>query len=86
MIQKELDLLEAAFSSEIDSALSGTPDVFQTSKKKLAQQLVRDGYLAEHSVTLGGRLPITISGYRLTGLGRLAYCTSDRANGETEAV
>jgi hypothetical protein len=40
----------------------------------LARKLVDEGYLEEGEMTLSGRFPMTIRGYRLTELGRMTVC------------
>lgn len=66
-------LLERAFIAEIDEGINGTIGLLQ-SKSKLAEELAEGGYLVKDKITLGGRFAVTISGYRLTHLGRLTYC------------
>lgn len=68
MNARENGILERAFLSEVNGE-----ELFQT-KSKLAKQLAYDGFLEEATYTLDGRLPVTVSGYRLTNLGRLTYC------------
>ncbi len=76
MNKKSLKLLEQVFACEINSALSQDGiGLFQT-KNKLADQLVREGCLELKTVILPGRIPVSISGYELTHLGRLTYCSS----------
>lgn len=78
MNKRELDILEKVFSAEICTAVSGDGlGIFQT-KSKLAQELENGGYLKKETIVLGGRFPVTVSGYRLTLLGNFAYCISDR--------
>ena len=77
MNKRELDLLEKAFSAEIDGALSKSGiRLFQT-RSKLAQKLVADGLLREVELNLPGRFPVTLRGYELTQLGNAMYCMSD---------
>ena len=77
MTEAALDLLEAAFSAEIESAMTGRPPVIQR-KGKLANQLVADGFLISETITLPGRFPVRVTGLALTERGRMAYCTSER--------
>jgi hypothetical protein len=80
MNKQSLDLLEKVFAAEIDGAQRGWGRMFQT-KSKLAQKLEADGYLTMFSERLGGHgLPVTISGYRLTTLGNMTYCMSERCS------
>lgn len=73
MNKREIELLERAFSAEIEAALNHGIRLMQT-KSKLAKKLVEDGFLVESKMTLPGRLPIVIAGYELTHAGRFAYC------------
>lgn len=75
MNKQQLTILERAFCAEIDAALMGGPGVIQT-RSKVAKELEDDGYLSTATVSLGGRIPMTITGYVLTHAGRLAYCSS----------
>ena len=86
MNKKQLDILEKAFSAQIDSAIK--PDfssaqnnlygIIQT-KSKVAKELADSGYLEYVKIDLpGGCFPIIIRGYALTIKGNLAYCESDR--------
>ncbi|MCR4304950.1 MAG: hypothetical protein NUV63_12140 [Gallionella sp.] len=78
MNKRELDLLEKVFAAQIDSAVSGEGLwIFQT-KSKLAGELEKSGYLKKETIVLGGRFPITVTGYSLTLLGNFTYCMSDR--------
>lgn len=83
MNKSELDLLERAYAAEIDGAINGGLGLLQT-KSRLAEELARAGYLVKDKVTLGGRLPVTVEGYRLTILGNATYCFSDRCGEEEE--
>jgi len=71
--KRSIDLLEKVFIAEINGALNKHPGLFQT-KSKLAKQLADEGLILEETVKLGGRLPVTITGYRLTEFGRITYC------------
>ena len=80
MHKKSLQLLEKAFSAEVNAALSGGLHLIQ-SRTKLAAELVADGLLVEKTISLGGRFPVEVKGLELTELGRLTYCMS--CNDET---
>lgn len=77
MNSKELDILEKAFSAQIDTAFNKGFGIIQT-KSKVAKQLSDDGFLQDVQIKLGGNIPVTIKGYALTIKGNLAYCSSDR--------
>lgn len=81
MDSKDLDLLEKAFSAEIDAAMNKSQlYMMQTKATKRADALVADGMLRKVSERLDGPWPCIVEGYALTELGRLAYCTSDRCD------
>ena len=72
MLRKELNILERAYEAEIRSAFSeDLPHLLQT-KSKTAKKLVEDGFLDFTTILIGN---VQVSGYVLTDLGRLAYCT-----------
>ena len=75
MAKRLLELLEKAFVAEIDEGANGGIGLMQ-SKSKLTEKLVEDGYLVKDKRTLGGRMPVTVEGYRLTHLGRITYCST----------
>lgn len=75
MDKRSLNLLEKAFVAEIDEGVNKGIGLMQT-KSKLAEKLVDEGYLVKDVQTLGGRLPVSVEGYRLTHLGRITYCLS----------
>lgn len=77
MNKREFYLLERAYAVEIDGAINGGVGLLQT-KSRLAEKLERLGYLVKDKVTLGGRFPVTVEGYRLTILGNATYCFGDR--------
>lgn len=68
----ELRALGRVFAAEVDGRLP-----FQ-SKAKIFRKLCEAGMVEPMERTLGGRLPVTVSGYQLTHAGRLAYCCSCR--------
>lgn len=72
MTKAELNALEKVFAAEIENRLP-----FQ-SKAKLFSRLCDEGYLSIMHRTFGSpaRLPVTVKGYELTHMGRLAYCVS----------
>lgn len=83
MNKRDLAILEAAFAAEVNGALCGGPGIYQTRAKRAAE-LVDEGFLERATEQLpcsrGGsvldRIPITVSGYRLTHAGRFAYCST----------
>lgn len=82
MNKQSLDLLEKVFAAEINGVVDGI-GLFRT-KSKLAKKLEDSGYIIKDFVILGGRFPVKIEGYRLTLLGNMTYCTSERCIGEIE--
>lgn len=73
MKKTELAILEKAFNAEINGAFCAHGiHLFQT-KSKVAKKLWEEGYLNFTHTKLQGMI---ISGYELTHLGRLTYCTS----------
>jgi len=70
--KKVLQALEKVFAAEIENRLP-----FQ-SRAKVYSSLCDDGLLAPMTMELGGRIPLTISGYQLTHAGRITYCESCR--------
>jgi hypothetical protein len=81
MSKAMLKMLERAYEAEIESALTKVSDLIQPKNKKLADELVADGYLEEGQYTIPGRFPVTIKGYRLTHLGRITYCSTCEGEG-----
>lgn len=79
-----LDMLERAFTREIEGAIGGRSGLLQV-RSKLAAKLAADGYLEHTKLQIPSRLgPITIAGYALTHLGRMTYCASDRCAGDAK--
>lgn len=70
MNKRELDLLERAFSAEIEAAMTGRPHVIQP-RGKLPTKLADEGYLEAAEVVWSG---VRIKGFQLTSLGRMTYC------------
>ena len=70
MYRTQLDILEKAFSAQIDAAVSNGFGVIQTNSK-IAKELADNGYLELVKITLPGQLPVTIVGYVLTIKGNL---------------
>lgn len=66
----KIGLLERAFKAEIDSAQHKCPNLAQ-SRSATALQLVEDGLLVYAKVVWHGAM---IEGFRLSDLGRIAYC------------
>lgn len=75
MNKADLKILERIYADEIDSALSGRPYVSQIRGKRV-EELATMGYVKRVTERLGGRFPVTISGYQLTLMGNAAYCMS----------
>lgn len=71
----ELRALGRVFAAEVEGRLP-----FQ-SKAKIFRELCESGMVEPMEWTLGGRLPVTVSGYQLTHAGRMAYCCSCRDGG-----
>ena len=73
MDSKDMALLEQAYASEIEAALSKSNlYMMQTRATKRADALVTGGLLRRVTETLAGRY--TVKGYALTEAGRFAYC------------
>lgn len=73
MKKTELQILEKAFEAEVHGALSAHKIHLLQTKSKLAKKLVAEGYLREAQTKYLG---LTFSGYELTHLGRITYCTT----------
>jgi hypothetical protein len=73
--RKHMKLLEDMFGEELHQAMSGNGMPFQT-RAKAIQALADHGYVAPHVVKLGGRFPVTVTGWQLTHLGRMTYCAT----------
>jgi hypothetical protein len=71
MDEKDLAMLEKAFSAEVNAAFSGMPHIFQTKAKARAERLVVLGTLANRDVIFNR---VRIAGYELTHFGRMTYC------------
>lgn len=76
MKKSKLEILERAFMAEIDGAMGKGIGLLQT-KSKLARELADEGYLVSYTLTSEGRFPTSISGYILTEIGHMTYCTSE---------
>ena len=74
MTKREFALLEACFNSEIKHALTQTATHLFQSKSKLMVKLRDQGLVVESTIVLGGRFPVTITGWELTALGHMTYC------------
>ena len=77
----DMKLLEAMFADEIEQALSGRGMPFQTRSKRI-QILAEEGYVMPLKVVLGGRLPVSVTGWQLSHLGRLTYCATCKDDAE----
>lgn len=74
LTKKEIDILEKAFSAEINSALNKELPIIQT-QSKIANELCEKGFLKKLSINFNG---ILVSGYYLTMAGNIAYCSSEK--------
>lgn len=83
MEKRKLAILEKAFEAEINI---DSPIRIITTKSKLAQNLCADGYLQKETARIGGRVPVIISGYSLTHLGRITFCESCHDLEEVEPI
>lgn len=72
----EFRILEKMFAKEIACALasSAMPPLYQ-SKAKIMSTLREKKLIDETTVNLGGRFPMTVTGWLLTEAGRFAYCS-----------
>lgn len=75
--KKILNALERVFAAEIEGRLP-----FQ-SKALVYLDLQDKGLVEPMQRTFGGRFPVTVSGWQLTELGRILYCSSCDAPTET---
>ena len=75
MTKTDLKLLERVFEAEVNGALTGAPYVAQIKSKRMAF-LAESGLVQEVTITMSGWPPLKITGWALTELGRLTYCTS----------
>lgn len=77
MTTRELAFLARVFAAEVEAAVTERPLVrLVQSRSALAKRLADAGYVIEDEIRLGGRFPMTVRGYVLTHLGRMAYCLS----------
>lgn len=81
MNKRELQLLEKAFTAEINGALDKVPHIMQT-RSKLADKLCDEDLLRKVKLTL--RNNVTIEGYELTHAGRWTYCETCRDEPDPE--
>lgn len=75
MKKSDLKLLERVFNAEIRSAVIGGPMVAQIKSKQM-DQLEEAGYVKKITERLGGRFPVTVTGWVLTEFGRATYCAN----------
>lgn len=78
MNKLDVAVLEKIFEHDVESAISGRgwgPMQFRSSNKRV-KRLERDGYVRKVTVQIGQRPVVTITGYELTPVGHLTYCTS----------
>jgi hypothetical protein len=68
--KKQLNALERVYEAEIENRLP------YQSKAKVFKELAVDGYLQEMTTVFGGNsvFAVTVTGWQLTHLGRLAFC------------
>lgn len=67
--KRDFELLGRVFEAEILNY-----PVAQIGKSKTVASLSARGYIEPMTVTLPGRFPVTVSGWRLTEAGRFTYC------------
>ena len=76
MTKKKLAILEKCFAAEVESAVSNRVSrLCQLRDSKAVRELVAEGMIQPGEQTIGGRFPMTITGYTLTLLGNMTYCT-----------
>lgn len=73
MNKAEFKLLELAFAAQLPPSKI---TLIQPRNSKALLALIDLNYLAPATVTLRGRLSVTVTGYELTLLGHMAYCHS----------
>jgi len=76
LTKADLALLRRAFEAEINAALRKHPAALLQTRSKRALSLVARSYLVPAKVVLPGRFAVTVAGFQLTHLGRLAYCAA----------
>lgn len=76
MTKRDLKMLERLFYAEVRAALSASGLPMVQTKSKQMERLKAEGYVQEMTATLGGRFPITVTGWTLTEFGRFTYCMS----------
>lgn len=81
MSKQMLKMLERAFEAEVNGALNKSCDLMQPKNKKLADELVEEGYLVKGEYQIKGSFPVLVKGYRLTHLGRITYCSTCEGEG-----
>lgn len=79
MNARELRTLEAMFAAEVEGRLP-----YQT-KSKLVRKLADEGYCEPMEITLPGRFPVVLTGWRLTLRGHTTYCYNCAADEKAEA-
>lgn len=77
VLARHMRELERMFAAEVDGALNKRPSLI-TSRAKVYQELVNMGMAekATETVAIDRFGPITRTGYGLTHLGRMMYCST----------
>jgi hypothetical protein len=77
----EIRALEKVFIAEVQRKC-GIP-LYQ-SGKRIYRDLAEKGMVVEESVVLGGGIPVTVTGWALTHLGRMEYCATCSPNDDAD--
>lgn len=78
-------MLERLFAAEVDAAVGPRPSPIVHVNNATIRALAEQGLAQPATETLGGRFPVTISGYVLTELGRMVYCMTCEDEDDTGA-
>lgn len=76
MNSADLKLLERIFEDDIASAIGERHDLPTQIRGKRIEALAAQGLVEKVKVTLPGRFPVVVEGWRLTPLGHMTYCMS----------
>lgn len=85
MDKKDLGVLERIFENDVKAALGEGPNLptqFHHRMTARLERLEREGYIRRDEAKLGGRFPMTVSGWALTTAGHATYCMSCREQRE----